>query len=187
MTESVSKRAYPWTTTLKDKQITLRLMQPADGDAILAFARSLPEEDLLFLSVDITQPEVVEGWSRNLESGRTRTVLAEAGGALVGFGALIRSELTWARHLGDIQLLISPACRGIGLGNALANEVFALAHEIGLQKVIARMASEQRGALAVFERLGFKAEALLADYVMDRQGRTHDLVVMSYDVTGLTE
>jgi len=187
MTESTSKRVYPWTTTLKDKQITLRLMRPADGDAMLAFARSLPPKDLLFLSVDITQPEVVEGWARNLESGRTRTVLAEAGGALAGFGALIRSELAWARHLGDIQLLLSPAYRGIGLGNALANEVFALAQEIGLQKVIARMASEQRGALAVFERLGFKAEALLADYVMDRQGRTHDLVVMSYDVTGLTE
>ena len=49
------------------------------------------------------------------------------------------------------------------------------------------MASEQRGAMQVFERLGFKAEALLADYVIDRQGRTHDLIVMSYDVTGLTE
>ena len=31
------------------------------------------------------------------------------------------------------------------------------------------------------------AEALLTDYVMDRNGRTHDLIVMSYDVTGLTE
>jgi hypothetical protein len=28
---------------------------------------------------------------------------------------------------------------------------------------------------------------LLADYVIDRQGRTHDLIVMSYDVTGFTE
>ena len=50
-----------------------------------------------------------------------------------------------------------------------------------------RLAAEERGAIAVFERLGFKAEALLADYVMDRDGRTHDLIVMSHDVTGLNE
>jgi hypothetical protein len=39
----------------------------------------------------------------------------------------------------------------------------------------------------VFEKLCFRAEALLTDYVMDRNGRTHDLIVMSHDVTGLTE
>ena len=185
--ESAMKRSYPWTTTIKDHQITIRLMKPEDSQDLLAFARSLPEDDLLFLSVDITKPEVVEQWARNIQSGRTRTVLAEAGGKLVGHATLSFNELTWTRHLGEVQLMISPDRRGGGLGSVLANEVFALAQELGLQKIIARMASEQKGALQVFERLGFKAEALLADYVMDRQGRTHDLIVMSYDVTGLTE
>jgi RimJ/RimL family protein N-acetyltransferase len=184
--EPVSKRTYPWTTSVKDKPIAVRLMKPEDGAALLAFARSLPEEDLLFLSIDITRPEVVDQWGHNVESGRTTTVLAEADGQLIGHGTLYLSELTWTRHMGEIQLLISRAYRGYGLGSLLANEVFAIAQGQNLQKVIARMASEQKGAMQVFERLGFKAEALLADYVMDRQGRTHDLIVMSHDVTGLT-
>jgi len=41
--------------------------------------------------------------------------------------------------------------------------------------------------MATFERLGFKPEALLQDYVIDHGGRTRDLVLMTYDVTGLTE
>jgi RimJ/RimL family protein N-acetyltransferase len=106
---------------------------------------------------------------------------------MIGHGTLSLNELMWMRHLGEIQLMIRPERRGGGLGSALANEVFAIAQELGLQKIVARMASEQRGAMSVFERLGFKAEALLADYVMDREGRTHDLIVMSYDITGLTE
>ncbi len=162
-------------------------MKPEDSKALLAFAQSLPEDDLLFLSIDITRPEVVEQWGRNVQSGRVNTVLAEVDGHLIGHGTLSLNELMWMRHLGEIQLMISPEHRGHGLGIILANEVFAIAQELGLQKIIARMASEQRGALHVFERLGFKAEALLADYVMDRQDRTHDLIVMSYDVTGLTE
>lgn len=180
-----SNRAYPRSATLKDKQITLRLMTAADRDAVLAFAQALPANDLLFLPLDISHPKVVDGWVRSLDSDRTVTIVAESGGRILGLGTLVRSETHWARHLGNIRLLVSTDARGIGLGSVLANEVFAFAEEIGLQKVVAQMAAEQRGAQAVFERLGFKAEALMADYVMDLQGRTHDLIVMSHDVTGL--
>jgi len=184
--ESISKRTFPWTTSIKDRSIAIRLMNPEDGAALLAFAQSLPADDLLFLSVDITRPEVINQWARNIQAGRVKTVLAEADGKLIGHGTLYLSELTWTRHLGEIQLLISPEYRGGGLGSLLANEVFALAQESGLQKLIARMAADQKGALQVFERLGLKAEALLTDFVIDRQGRTHDLIVMSHDITGLT-
>ena len=181
------KRTYPWTTTLKEKKVTLRLMEPSDSGAVLGFAKSLPEDDLLFLSVDITRNEALDQWAQNIKSGQIRTVLAEANGMLIGHGTLNHNELQWTRHLGEIVLLIKPDYRGIGLGGLLANELFSIARELGLQKIVARMASEQRGAVQVFERLGFRAEALLADYVIDRAGRTHDLIVMSYDVTGLTE
>lgn len=184
---TVKTHAYPWTTTLKGKQITLRLMQPDDRDRLMGFAKSLPENDLLFLAVDITRPEALDQWVHNINAGMIKTVLAEADGRLIGHGTLSHNALQWTRHLGEIVLLLSPAFRGIGLGSVLANELFSIARELGLQKLVARMASEQRGALQVFEKLGFRAEALLGDYVIDRQSRTHDLIVMSYDVTGLTE
>ena len=182
-----SKRTYPWTTTLKDKQLTLRLMQPNDRDSLMTFAKALPEDDLLFLAVDITRPEALDQWVHDIKTGQIMTVLAEANGKLVGHGTLSHNALQWTRHMGEIVLLISPDYRSIGLGSLLANELFGIARELGLQKLVARMASEQKGAFLVLERLGFRAEALLADYVMDRDGRTHDLIVMSYDVTGLTE
>jgi L-amino acid N-acyltransferase YncA len=184
---TVTKRIYPWTTTLKDRRISLRLMQPDDRDRLMSFAKSLPEDDLLFLAVDITRPEALDQWVHNISAGLIKTVLVEADGRLVGHGTLSHNALQWTRHLGEIVLLVSPDFRGIGLGNLLANELFSIARELGLQKIVARMASEQRGASQVFEKLGFRAEALLADYVIDREGRTHDLIVMSYDVTGLTE
>jgi RimJ/RimL family protein N-acetyltransferase len=184
--DQAAVRQYPWTTTVHDRSITLRLMTPDDKGALLEFARSLPEDDLLFLSIDLTRPEAVEQWAKHISTGRITTILLENDGKLLGHGSLGHNELVWTRHLGEIQLLVSPKLRGLGLGTLLANEVFALAGELGLQKIVARMASEQKGALQVFERLGFRPEALLADYVMDREGRTHDLIVMSYDVTGLT-
>jgi len=69
----------------------------------------------------------------------------------------------------------------------LAGEIFAVARDLGLRKIVAQMTVEQKGAIATFERLGFHPEALLQDFVIDRAGRTHDRVVMSYDVEGLTD
>ena len=81
-------------------------------------------------------------------------------------------------------LLLGREVRGKGLGHVLAGELFGYAEELGLLKVVARMAADQKGAIQVFEKMGFKMEALLADCVIDREDRTHDLIIMSYDVTG---
>jgi L-amino acid N-acyltransferase YncA len=185
--ESSSKRTWPWTTKIDGRSVTLRLMERGDLENAVRFARELPEDDLMFLTVDITDEEAMKEYFRAVENGQAVTVLAEADGHFVGYGSLACSQPHWTRHLGEIRLLVGREMRGKGLGRILAGEVFRLAREKGLQKLVARMAVEQKSAAQVFERLGFRAEALLADFVMDRQGRTHDLIVMTYDVTGLTE
>lgn len=58
----------------------------------MEFARALPPDDLLFLCNDITNPEVVDHWLRDLEAGRVKTVLAEADGELLGYGSLWLEE-----------------------------------------------------------------------------------------------
>ncbi|MCY7374640.1 MAG: GNAT family N-acetyltransferase [Pyrinomonadaceae bacterium] len=182
-----TKRKYPWTKNIDGTRITLRLMTADDKTAVLEFARLLPENDLLFLSFDITDEAFVESWTKRIEKGNWHTILVEANGKLVGHGSLMQTEQVWSRHLGEIILLLSPEVRGKGLGSILAGELFVKAEELGLQKVVARMAAEQKGAIQVFEKLGFKIEALLADYVIDRHDKTHDLIAMSYDITGFTE
>lgn len=179
-----SKRKYPWTAEAGGEQFTIRLMTEDDRDAMLEFARALPEDDLLFLAIDITKEDAVDDWIRRLNSDILRTILVEKDGKLVGHGSLIKEEQVWTRHLGGMILLLAPEVRGKGLGHVLAGELFSHAGELGLLKVMARMAADQKGAIQVFERLGFKMEALLADCVIDRNDRTHDLIMMSYDVTG---
>ncbi|HKW95749.1 MAG TPA: GNAT family N-acetyltransferase [Methylomirabilota bacterium] len=181
-------REHPRTVQLKDgTPVVLRLMTTADAGPIVAFARSLPEDDLLFLRMDITDPEAVAHWMRNLEAGLAATVIAEANGAIAGYAALIQNRVGWQRHLGEIRTQVGLRFRSQGLGRALAGEIFALARGRGLRKIVAQMTPDQKGAVATFERLGFRPEALLQDFVVDHTGRTRDLLVMAYDVTGLTE
>ncbi len=185
MTTTTSSTSYPRQIKLRDgAEATLRLMTEADRDAVLAFARQLPPNDLLFLRMDITQPAVVEGWVANIKAGRTITILAEAHGRVVGYASLHRDEVLWTRHVGEIRLAVDPKFRRRLLGQRLANEIYTVARELGLRKLTAQMTPDQTAARATFERLGFYPEALLQDYVVDRQGRLRDLLVMSYDVAG---
>jgi len=182
------KRDYPRTVKLDDKtEITLRLMTASDSDRIMAFARALPEQDLLFLRADITDPRIVAQWVQNIAAERTVTVIAEAGANLAGYASLHYNQVTWQRHLGEIRIQVGSSYRSHGLGRLLAGEIFGVARDLGLRKIVAQMTVEQKGAIATFERLGFHPEALLQDFVIDRTGRTHDRVVMSYDVEGLTD
>src|SRR6266545_1527011 len=162
-------REYPRTIRLDNNgSATLRLMTAADADRILAFARTLPEVDLLFLRSDITDPKIVAQWMQNLAAGRTISVLAEADGDLAGYASLHYNQVSWQRHLGEIRIQVGARYRSRGLGRALAGEIFLIARELGLRKVVAQMTTDQTGAIATFERLGFKPEALLQDFVIDR-------------------
>lgn len=182
------QRTYPREAKLNDgRPVTLRLMERADRDAVLAFAQSLPADDLLFLRTDVTNPRVLDEWVRNIESGRTITVLAEIEGQLAGYSSLHYNDVLWTRHVGEIRVILGSDYRRLGLGRRLANEVFLIAKDMGLQKMMAQMTPDQQGARATFEHLGFRPEALLADFVLDREGKTRDLLIMAHDIAGFSD
>jgi L-amino acid N-acyltransferase YncA len=162
-------------------------MAPSDREAVLAFAQGLPPNDLLFLRLDITTPEGVEEWLRNIDAGRTITVLAEVEGAIAGYASVHHNEALWNRHVGELRVIVGSEHRRLGLGRRLTDEVFAIARDIGLQKITAQMTPDQKGARATFERLGFQPEALLADFVVDREGKPRDLLIMTHDLAGFTD
>ena len=180
------RRTYPWTTSVDGVRLTFRLMEPSDREAMLEFARSLPNNDLIFLRTDITEPRTVDAWINYIKAGRTISVIAEDGAKIAGYASIHLNDALWTRHVGELRVLVGRDHRGIGLGKRLTNEAFAIAKDLGLRKITAQMPTEQRGARGVFERLGFRPEALLADHVMSRDGQTHDLLIMSYDVAGFS-
>jgi len=168
------------------RHVTLRLMGAGDRERILTFARSLPPDDLLFLRTDITEPAIVDAWIADLERTNTITVLAETGEELAGYATLHLEQARWTRRVGEIRVQVAPAFRGHSLGRQLTLEIFRLGQSRGIKKMAAMMTPDQTGARAAFEKLGFQVEALLQDWVVDRGGRPRDLLIMSYDLEGLS-
>ena len=169
---------YPREVTLADDHpIQLQLMGERDVDAVLAFARTLPPNDLMYLKVNITERPVVQNWVDSIKAGRTLTVLATSAEQVLGEATLLHNATSWTRHLGEIRIQISPVARRRGLARLLTNEVDSIAKQLGLQLLTARMTLDQLAAQAVFRRLGFQREAVLWDYVITPDGRTRNVLV----------
>jgi RimJ/RimL family protein N-acetyltransferase len=164
------------------ERIELRAMGAADADAVLAFARTVSAHDLLFLARDITHPKVVKAWIRDIEAQTITTLLAWRSDQIIGCAAIIRDPLSWSGHVAELRVVLLESVRGKGLGHRLTEEAFATALAAGAEKITARMTLDQKGAVSVFEGLGFAIEALLRDQVKDRTGRKHDILILSHDV-----
>ena len=186
--ETVESPGYARELKLSDgRRVSLRLMEAADKQRVLSFARSLPPDDLLFLRTDITEPALVDEWIGNLEKGTTVTVLADVDGELAGYASLHLEQARWTRRVGEIRVQVAVAFRGVSLGRQLTAQIFRLGQIRGLKKMAAMMTPDQAGARAAFEKLGFSVEALLQDWVVDRKGRPRDLLIMSHDLEGLSD
>src|ERR1041384_2302218 len=175
-------RSYPRHVKTDGGDIEFRLMGRSDEAAVLAFAQKLPTHDLLFLPRNISQPKVLSAWVNEIERGAIKSLLAVKDGAVVGCGTLVCDPHSWSPHVGGIRMVVSLDVRGQGVGRALSQETFAIALGAGLEKFSVQMTVDQRAAIALFESLGFKAEALLRDHVRDVEGKTHDIVVLGHNV-----
>lgn len=176
----ITERTFPWSDKIGDHELTFSLMDQGDREAVLAFSKALPEEEIVFLRMDISRPEVVDIWLQNIDKNLTVTVLAYHEGEVVGYGSLHYNKMLWTRHLGEIRILVNTAYRGSGeLERRLAGEVFHLARELGLHRMTAQIPATQPRVRQMYEGLGFQPEALLSDWLMDSAGTTYDLLVMS--------
>lgn len=170
--------------TLKDGSvISIRAMTKNDINALHDFFQHIPEDDRLFLKHDVADKKVIEAWAKSLDYNTVLPLLAfDKDNKIVGDATLHMKDYGWSRHIGEIRIVVARAWRSKGVGLALSKEIFMAALEKKLSKIVAQMAADQRGALKVFEKIGFSKEAELENHIIDLKGQTHNLIIMSNDV-----
>ncbi len=170
------------TFETEGRTISLQYMTPADATAFMAFARSVPSHDLLFLRTDITTVEGVNEWVDAVLQGQMGVILAYDGTRIVGFSSVTRNPTSWARHIAELSVIVGPEARHHGFGLRLTEEAFRAAEDLAVMRMIARMTLEQARAIELFRSLGFVPMAILADQVIDQDGKRYDLLMMHQDI-----
>ncbi len=171
------------TEVLKDGQrIVIRSLVSQDLDALMKFYRLLPAEDRRYLRVDVTDRNVVSERIKMAEAGYVHRIIAVLKGKIVADGALELSGEEWRKHQAEIRVIVARPFRRKGLGMIMMRELYFLAAEKNVEKIVAKMMRPQKGAQTICRKLGFHEEALLPDYVRDLAGKVQDLLIMMCDV-----
>ena len=136
----------------------------------------------LFLPRNISEPKVLSAWINEIERGAITSLLAVKdgkGGGLRHAGA--RSAFLVAPCRRDPDGGLARRARAGGRPGTVARDVCP-GPGAGLERLSVQMTVDQTAAIALFESLGFKAEALLRDHVRDLEGKKHDIVVLGHNI-----
>ncbi len=174
--------SYPMKVTLGGKRYTVRAMTVDDGPLLMNFAKGLPDHDRLYMRRDLTSQQGIDSWIEDIEEGVIHSLIAIDEEGVAGFSTIHLNKLEWTSHVADIRVATAARTRRTGLGRLLAREGFNIALALGIEKLLARMTPDQEGARVLFEELGFTPEALLKDYVKDRDGNYHDMLLKGCSV-----
>ena len=174
------------TLKLKDgTEVVIRKLKKDDIDRSFDFFNELPREDRAYLRVDVTRREIVEQRIKAIDDMRIIRLAALVDGQIVADGALELEGHGWKDHVGEIRLIVASPYQRKGLGMLMARELYLLAAGQKVEEIVVKFMEPQVGAMNIFERLGFKREAILHDYVRDIEGTKRNLILMRCDLESL--
>lgn len=159
-------------------QAEIRDLTAEDAPALREFFLAMPSEDRTFFFQDVEDPAVAEEWAGN--DRRLRHAAVDPDGRIVAFVAL-QPGVDWSSHVADVVLVVAPAARRQGLGRLLARRALLDALENGFKKVTVMIPADNTGAIEMFQRIGFEAEALLRDHLCSPEDQTlRDVVLLAH-------
>ena len=171
---------FPKQVNLEDGTvITLRPLLKDDDQAFLAYFRSLAPEERVVLREEVTDPKVIENWMETLDYDLVLPLIALHGLRIIGAASLQFNLSAWTQHQGEVRLSTDPQYRAKGLGTLLIQTLEEIAAKLGLEQLTAEIPPELDKAFYLFEKLGYEKAAVLKGFVMDKEGRESDIVLMT--------
>lgn len=170
---------YPKEIVLKDGTlVTLRPVERGDADRLVAFFQRLSAHDRWYLRHDVSDATIVRTWAENVNYERVIPIIALSNGEIIGDATLHRHHHGSRRHVGEIRLVIDPGARERRLGTWMMLDLIQLATRLGLEKLIAQIASSEIAALRALRQLDFVREAIIPELHKDASGTSHDMIIL---------
>lgn len=174
------------TEILKDgTKVVVRNLHPGDLDELMKFYRALPDEDRIYLKVDVTNRKVVRQRIDLIETGRIFRIVAVHGDEIVADGALELSIGEWGKNQGELRVIVAKEFQRKGLGMIMMRELYFVALKNNVEKIVGKIMKPQVAAQKICSKLGFRKEAVMHDYVRDQAGEPQDFVIMTCDINNL--
>ena len=157
----------------------IRAARPGDAGAIAAVWNPIIRDTAITFRPDPWSEPDLRGWIAAKADAGHGVLVAEDGGAVLGFAAYgqLRAGAGYRRTV-EHTLMLAPEARGRGVGRALLSAVEAHARAGGAHTIWAGISAENPEARAFHAACGYAEVARLPE-VGHKFGRWIDLILMS--------
>ena len=172
---------YPKELILNDGTgVTLRPLADGDQDALFKMFHRFPKEELWFLNQDVNDPDLIDGWVRNLNPKRVVSIIALLEGRVIANAVLMMKDYGAKKHIGKIRIAVDPAMREKRLGTWMLLDLINMAVAIGLEILVMRLIEDRDIAVIQgVKKLDFVERAVFKDHVLDMEENPHNLVILT--------
>jgi len=145
-------------------EVFLRPELSSDTEMLWEMFSTLSKESLENLVHPFTK-ERIESWTSNIDYNKNLPILALIQGCgkerIIGSASLSFHSQEAVRHKAEFGITIHDDYQNQGLGTLMIKHLLEIAQKKGLKKIYLRVHTENRRAIHVYEKCGFKIEAKL--------------------------
>ncbi len=173
--------AYPKQLVLESgRQVTIRPLQPADREELRQFFLAIPAADRFLLHHDVTDPKLVDRWTKHSDYFRALPLVAVSDGRIVADSVLLRGLGPARAHTALIRVLVTPRFRNAGLTLALLAELCRIADDAKQDPIYVEVVPGHDEELKrAARRLGFRKVASIPYGIRVAAGKSRDLILLA--------
>jgi len=162
--------------TLKDgRQIVLSLYRPEDKEALVSMYTSISSEAVKWGLPPYDRARI-ERWTSDLTNNMV--LLARSEERVVGHLQMFRFPFERRKGVAELFIYIHQEFQNAGLGTVMMRKAIDLAKERGFHRLGLTVVADNKRAIKLYEKVGFKREGIARETFYGDDHRYHDEVEM---------
>jgi putative acetyltransferase len=120
--------------------------------------------------------DIIQRWINNIPS--SIPLIAECNGKIVGFATVHRFQHQRRKEVGDLAIYLHQDFHNVGLGTVMTEKPLQLTKKEGMHKLELTVVEDNKAAIHVYEKFGFKIEGISKDSFFGFDGKYHAMIHM---------
>ncbi|MCY9017072.1 GNAT family N-acetyltransferase [Priestia megaterium] len=163
--------------------LNTRIAHPKDAEKIVAIKKGIVMTNDVLLRLPEDKQETADEYRKKMQKKQDNgglTLIIERKDEVIGFLSFSRSSYKRLHHTGSFGISVKPECSNLGAGTKLLSYLIKWAKEQeGLEKINLDVFSNNKPAIHLYQKLGFKEEGKQVNQIKLKDGSYADIIFMS--------
>ncbi|MDH4214398.1 MAG: GNAT family N-acetyltransferase [Candidatus Thorarchaeota archaeon] len=165
-----------WREKLRDgREVVVRFLTHNDKKLLLDMVNGFSDHVILWGSPPYDEAKI-DRWMNGADRGLS--LVAVYNQKFVGISASYTNLLPRGKGIGGMMIYLHQEFHGVGLGTIMMMKLLDLAKDKGLHRISLEVVEDNKAAVRLYEKFGFKVEGKLVDAYYGIDEKYHNMLVM---------